>query len=104
MNWAVIRTGGKQYKVTVGQTLNIEKLDTEGKESLTFDDVLMVNTDGKTTIGLPKVEKAKVRAKVVGDIKEDKIRVVKYKSKSRYTRTTGHRQKKTQIKIEKIES
>ncbi len=104
MNWAVIRTGGKQYKVAEGDKLNIEKLDDTDNESVTFDEVLALSAEGVVTLGKPTVEKAKVKAKRMADIKEAKIRVVKYKSKSRYTRTTGHRQKKTQILIEKIES
>lgn len=102
--WAVIRTGGKQYKVAVGDTVAVEKLQTNGKDSVVFDDILLVNKAGSLTVGKPKVEKAKVGAKLLGDFRDKKIRVVKYKSKSRYLRTTGHRQTKTKIQIEKIES
>ena len=101
--WAIIRTGGKQYKVEVNQTLAVEKLEAKG-ESISFDEVLLISADGKLQIGRPLVEKAKVKAKILGDFKDKKVRVVKFKSKSRYTRTTGHRHQKTKILIEKIES
>lgn len=102
--WAVIRTGGKQYKVSVGQILAVEKLASNGKGTVVFDDILLVNIEGTLFVGKPKVEKAKVKAKVLGDFRDKKIRVVKYKSKSRYLRTAGHRQTKTKIQIEKIEN
>lgn len=101
--WAVIKTGGKQYKVAVGENLAVEKLTAKG-ESVTFDQVLLVSSNGKLQIGKPSVEKAKVKAKILGDFKDKKIRVVKFKSKSRYLRTNGHRHQKTKIQIEKIES
>lgn len=103
-SWAVIRTGGKQYKVAEGETLSVEKLEKKDGESVNFDEVLLVNTAGSLKIGKPLVDKAKVKAKIVDTFRDKKIRVVKYKSKSRYTRTTGHRQTKTKILIEKIES
>lgn len=104
MNWAVIRTGGKQYKVSEGQTIDIEKLDKKDGESIKFDEVLLVSNDGTVKVGKPLVEKSSVKAKVETNFKDKKIRVVKYKSKSRYLRTTGHRQTKTKVTIEKIES
>lgn len=103
MNWAIIRTGGKQYKVEVGQTLAVEKLEAKENEVKSFD-VLLISKDGAVTVGKPLVEKAKVKAKVLGDFKDKKIRVVKFRSKSKYTRTNGHRQTLTKIQIEKIES
>jgi large subunit ribosomal protein L21 len=102
--WAVLRTGGKQYKVTEGQILAVEKLERSANNTVTFNDILLVSKEGSLTVGKPKVEKAKIKAKLLGDFRDKKIRVVKYKSKSRYTRTTGHRQTKTKIQIEKIES
>lgn len=103
-NWAVIRTGGKQYKVAEGETLSVEKIEKKDGENANFNEVLLVNTAGTLKIGKPLVEKATVKAKIVDTFRDKKIRVVKYKSKSRYTRTTGHRQTKTKILIEKIES
>ncbi len=101
--WAVIRTGGKQHKVAVGEILSVEKISAKG-ETVSFDEVLLVSSSGKLQIGKPLVEKAKVKAKILGDFKGKKVRVVKFKSKSRYLRTTGHRHQKTKVKIEKIES
>lgn len=98
--WAVIKTGGKQYKVEEGQSLAVEKLQSkDGK--VTFDQVLALGGD-KTQIGTPMVGKAKVTGKIVEQFRGDKIRVVKFKSKSRYTRTSGHRQNLTRVLIEKI--
>lgn len=103
-NWAIIRTGGKQYKVTEGQSVDVEKLDKKDGESVKFDEVLLVSNDGSIKVGKPLVEKSSVKAKIVATFRDKKIRVVKYKSKSRYLRTTGHRQSKTKVLIEKIES
>ena len=98
--WAVIKTGGKQYKVSEGTKLDIERLESkDGK--ITFDQVLALGGE-KAAIGTPFVEKAKVTAKVLEDFRGKKIRVVKFKSKARYTRTTGHRQNLTKVLIEKI--
>jgi len=104
MNWAVIRTGGKQYKVSEGESIDIEKLDKKDGESVKFDEVLLVGTDGSVKVGKPLVEKSSVKAKVISNFRDKKIRVVKFKSKSKYTRTNGHRQSKTKVLIEKIES
>ena len=101
--WAVILTGGKQYKVKEGQELDIDKLEAEKDAKVTFSQVLALGGT-KTAIGTPYVEKAKVKGKVLDNFKDKKIRVVKFKSKSRYTRTYGHRQQKTKVLIEKIES
>ncbi len=101
--WAVIRTGGKQYKVAVGESLTVEKIPAKG-ETVSFDEVLLISSQGKLQVGKPLIEKAKVKAKIVGDLKDKKVRVVKFKSKSRYLRTTGHRHQKTRVQIEKIES
>lgn len=102
-NWAVILTGGKQYLVEEGQTVDIEKIDAEKDKSVSFDQVLAIGGE-KIHIGTPLVEKAKVSAKVIGNFSDKKVRVVKFKSKSKYTRTLGHRHKRTKILIEKISS
>lgn len=100
MNWAVIKTGGKQYKVSEGETVAIEKL--EGKDDkVTFEQVLLIDGE-KLQIGLPFVEKAKVTGKILENFRGPKIRVVKFKPKAKYTRTTGHRQNLTKVLIEKI--
>jgi large subunit ribosomal protein L21 len=101
--WAIIISGGKQHKVEEGQVIDVEKIDAEKDKKITFDHVLALGGD-KTQIGTPFIEKAKVKGKVLENFKDKKIRVVKFKSKSRYTRTYGHRQQKTKVLIEKIES
>lgn len=103
MEYAVIRTGGKQYKVSAGDTIQVDKLNNSDKKEITFDDVLLVSLDGKLNIGSPVVSGARVRATLVDQIKGDKIRVQKFKAKSRYRRTTGFRAQMSVIKIEKIE-
>lgn len=100
---AVITTGGKQYVVTEGQELKIEKLDLEVGKSIEFKPLLI--DDGKEAkVGTPTVSGAKVTATVLETARDKKISVIKYKPKSRYRRNVGHRQPYTKIKIEKIES
>ena len=99
--WAVIKTGGKQYKVAPGDIIEIENLKKD-KGPITFNEVLLINEGEKVVIGKPLVEKAKVQGQIHENFKSKKIRVVKFKSKSRYLRTSGHRQQKTRVKIEKI--
>lgn len=101
--WAIIKTGGKQYKVAEGDTLVIEKLSDAKDAKITFDQVLALGGE-KFALGTPNIAGAKVSAKVVDNFKDKKVRVVKFKSKSRYTRTTGHRHQKTKVLIEKIVS
>ncbi|HSX19403.1 MAG TPA: 50S ribosomal protein L21 [Candidatus Saccharimonadales bacterium] len=99
--WAIIKTGGKQYKVEEGQIISVEKLDGEKDAKISFDQVLALGGD-KVFLGTPTVDKAKVSAKIIETYKDKKIRVVKFKPKSKYTRTTGHRHQKTKVLIEKI--
>lgn len=96
--YAVIATGGKQYKVSEGDVIRVEKLGAEADSKFTFDQVLYV--DGK--VGNPTVEGASVEATVVGDGKAKKVIVYKYKRKTGYHKKNGHRQLYTQVKIEKI--
>ena len=103
-NWAVIRSGSKQYKVEEGDQIAVEKLNVAPEATVNFDQVLLIVNGDKMEIGKPLIDKAKVRAKVLENFKEKKIRVVKFKSKSRYLRTRGHRQQKTKVLIEKISS
>ena len=101
--YAVIATGGKQYVVKEGQTLNVEKLEKEAGSSVDLDVLMVSGDEGQDVkVGTPSVSGAKVTAKVVAHGRADKIRIVKYKPKSRYTRVNGHRQPFTQIQIEKI--
>lgn len=99
---AIIKTGGKQYKVTEDQILKIEKLEIEEGQQVDFDQVLLV-ADGKDVkIGAPTVEKAKVIGTVIEQGRDKKVKVIKYKAKVRYKRNVGHRQAFTKVKIEKI--
>ena len=101
--YAIIKTGGKQYKVAEGETIMVEKLAGNEGDSVVFDQVLAVVNDGDVKIGKPLVEGAKVTAKVEAQGKMRKILVFKYKAKSNYRRRQGHRQPFTKVTIEKIE-
>ena len=99
--YAIIKTGGKQYKVSEGDVLFIEKLAASADETVKFDEVLAVGGD-KTVIGTPVVEGASVEAKVLENGKAKKVIVFKYKPKKGYKKKQGHRQPYTKIQIEKI--
>jgi large subunit ribosomal protein L21 len=101
MTSAIIETGGKQYKVAVGELVKIEKLNAEVGSSITFDRVLAVVTDGTVEMGTPTVATT-VSAEVVEQGKGKKIRVFTYKSKKRQRRTLGHRQSVTTVRIAAI--
>ena len=100
--YAIIKTGGKQYKVSEGDELFIEKLEAEDGSVVTFEEVLTVVDGDSVKIGAPLVAGAKVSAKVVKSGKAKKIHVFKYKAKSNYRRRAGHRQPYTKVVIEKI--
>ncbi|MBP3722729.1 MAG: 50S ribosomal protein L21 [Selenomonadaceae bacterium] len=100
--YAIIKTGGKQYKVAEGDVLFVEKLDAEEGASVTFEEVLAVLDGDNVKVGTPLVEGAKVTAKVEKNGKGKKIRVFKYKAKSNYRRRMGHRQPYTKVVVEKI--
>jgi len=100
--YAIVETGGKQYKVAVGDTIDVEKLPVQSGDKVELDRVLMVQDGDKTKVGDPLVKGAKVVATVVGPIKGPKIRILKYKPKIRYRRTSGHRQNYTRLSIDKI--
>lgn len=99
--FAVIQTGGKQYRVSVGDSVQIEKLSGEYKEgdTITFDKVLLVDNGSDTTIGTPYIDGAKVQATLESIGRAKKILVVKYKPKSRYYKRNGHRQPFFKVKI-----
>ena len=101
--YAIIKTGGKQYKVAVGDEIRVEKLGVAEGETIIFDEVLLVANDGTVTAGNPTVTGAKVEATVTAEGKGKKIRVFKFKPKNNgYKRTQGHRQPFTAVKIDKI--
>jgi large subunit ribosomal protein L21 len=97
--YAVIETGGKQYRVKVGDRLTVEKIEVEAGNDITIDRVLMIGGDGSTRIGTPVVEGASVTATINDHGRGEKIVVFKYKAKKRYRRRTGHRQSQTYITI-----
>ena len=103
MTIAVIKTGGKQYKVTVGQELNVEKLEAEVGAKLMFEPLLVADEDGeKVEVGTPTVAGKKIEAEVVAQGRAKKVVIIKYKPKTRYRRKAGHRQPFTKLKITKI--
>ena len=99
--YAIIATGGKQYKVSEGDVIFVEKLDAENGSDVTFDQVLAVGGD-KLTVGTPLVDSATVTGKVQSQVKGKKIIVYHYKRKTGYHKKNGHRQAYTKVQIEKI--
>ncbi len=100
--YAVVETGGKQYKVAEGDVVFVEKLEAEEGSTVTLDRVLLVKTGETTQIGTPFLQGAKVEAKVTRQGKDKKIIVYKYKAKKNYRLKKGHRQPHTKLTIEKI--
>jgi large subunit ribosomal protein L21 len=101
--YAVIRTGGKQYKVKVGDLIDVEKLGGDDGASLELEPLLVVDDDGNVTSAADDLAKAKVTASVVDQHRGRKIRVFTYKNKTRQRRTLGHRQSLTRLKVETID-
>ncbi len=101
MEYAIIETGGKQYKVKEGDTLNVELVEAE-KDKVAFDKVLALSDGSKLTIGRPYVKKAKVTATLIENKKDDKITVLKYRRRKSSQSKRGHRQILSKIKIESI--
>ncbi len=102
--YAIIETGGKQFKVEEGDVLKVELLHAEAGETVEINKVLMVNKDGQVTVGAPYVDGAKVSLKVEENGKGKKIVVFKYKAKKNYRKKKGHRQPYTKVTVEKIEA
>lgn len=100
--YAVIESGGKQYRVEKGGTIQVEGLDAEPGKDLTLDRVVLFADGDTVKVGSPLLKGAKVQARVVGHGRGKKITVMKYRAKSRYRRKTGHRQRFTTLKIEDI--
>ena len=102
--YAVVETGGKQYKVSVGETVDVERLDAEPGETVALTQVLMVGDEENVQVGRPILEDAKVSATVVEHGRGPKLIVFKYRPKQRYRRKTGHRQGYTRLRIDEIVS
>lgn len=103
MTFAIIQTGGKQYKVAEGDIITIEKLPKQAKgDAVTFDEVLLVDNGKDTKVGNPTISGSKVSGEIVDEGKSKKVMVVKYKAKSRYKKTRGHRQPFMKVKINAI--
>ena len=100
--YAVVATGGKQYRVAVGDTIDVERLDAEPGSQVTLDRVLMIGGDGEVKIGTPLVEGATVLANVAAQAKSRKVIIFKMRPKKRYRKTQGHRQQITRLTITDI--
>jgi large subunit ribosomal protein L21 len=100
--YAIVETGGKQYRVNPGQTIDVERLDVAEGDTVELDRVLLIGDGDQVTIGTPTVEGAKVVATSKGTAKGDKVIVFKYKPKVRYRKKTGHRQLHTRLVVDKI--
>lgn len=97
--YAVIQTGGKQYRVEEGATLKIEKLDAQSGESVEFDKVLMVQSDGAVQVGKPFLEGGKVTATVTSQGRHKKVKIIKFKRRKHHMKQMGHRQYFTEVQI-----
>jgi len=102
--YAVVRSGGKQYKVSAGDVLRVEKLDAEVGATITLEDVLLVSDDVNIQVEASTLTKAKVTARVTGHGRRRKITIFKYKRRKGYRRKQGHRQWFTELAIENIEA
>jgi large subunit ribosomal protein L21 len=102
--YAVIETGSKQYRVTAGDTIQVERLTVEAGQTATFDRVLLVNNEGKLTIGTPTVANAAVLADVVAHKRGEKKLTFKMKRRKGYHKSIGHRQELTVVKVKEIKA
>src|SRR5690349_3854228 len=100
--YAIVKTGGKQYRVAEGETLKVEKIEAKAGEEVKLDDVLFARTDGKTLAGRPKILGASVIAEVIRQLRAPKIIVYKERQKKVYKKTQGHRQWLTELRIKQI--
>ena len=100
--YAVIKSGGKQHKVSEGEEILLEKLSLEEGEVIEFSEVLAINKDGNLNVGKPLLEGAVVKGKVINHLKTKKITVIKMKRRKDYRKKQGHRQNLTKVKIESI--
>ena len=102
--YAVIKTGGKQYRVSEGETLKVEKLEVEPGKKVTFDEVLMIADGDKVQVGSPHIAKASVDAKVISQGKGKKVHILKFRRRKYSMKQQGHRQLYTEIQIDKIKA
>lgn len=104
MEYAVVKTGGKQYKVSQGSILEIDRLNMQKDNEVILDNVLLWVYDGQVKIGKPNLPNVKIKTRVIDNIKGDKIRVAKFKAKARYRRMMGFRPHITKLEIKSIDS
>jgi len=102
--YAIVKTGGKQYRVQEGDVINVEKLDADVQDDVVFDQVLAVCEDGKLTTGKPFVDGARAVGTVLEQGKGDKVMVFKFRRRNKYRKLRGHRQHYTQVRIDAIEA
>lgn len=100
--YAVIKTGGKQYKAAPGDVLRVERIDAEPGSSVTLDQVLMVADGDKVSVGTPLISGSKVKAEVLNHGRADKVRIIKFRRRKNSRTTQGHRQNYTELKITDI--
>jgi len=100
--YAVIETGGKQYRVEAGQLLTVEKLSGNAGDKVEFDRVLLLSDDEKVAVGRPVVEGARVTGEIVGEAHGEKLTVYKFRRRKNYRRKTGHRQHYTTVRIDQV--
>ena len=102
MGYAIFASGGKQYRVSPGDVLEVDRLDAEASGSLTFDDVLLVSDEDGVRVGQPTVDGASIEASVLAHVRGPKIRIFTYQASKRRRRRMGHRQELTRVRIESI--
>lgn len=101
--YAIIKSGGKQHRVTEGETLKLEKIEAATDETIVFDEVLLVGEGESVKIGAPLVEGAKVTAQVISQGRHDKVNIIKFKRRKHHMKRAGHRQWYTEVKITGIQ-
>ena len=103
-DFAIVKAGGKQYRVSTGDTVRVESLPADQGDTVTLDDVLMLSLDGNVEVGNPTINGATVEAEVVGKGRDIKVVIFKFKAKTRYRRKNGHRQHYTDLRVTNINS
>lgn len=102
MAYAIFKTGGKQYRVSEGDKIDVEKLDVQKGDEATFNDVLLIQSGDSTTVGAPLIEGATIVAEVIDQVRAPKVIAFKFKRRKGYHRTVGHRRQVTRLKIKAI--